>query len=129
MSLSSQFENAFGTRFRVLANAAEKIMKSEAPHDTGALSDAIKVERLSWFRYRVGVDSSQLANDGRNASGQDYSPFVINGHRGYHIYPVRAQALRWVGKDGRVHYAKHVYIPAKGPNDFVARTRARLPRL
>lgn len=129
MSLASQFENAFGTRFRVLANAAERIMKQEAPKNTGALESAIKVERLSWFRYRVGVDSGQLASDPRNPSGNDYSPYIISGHGGFTLYPVRAKALRWVGKDGNVYFAKYVRMPARGPNDFVARTRARLPRL
>lgn len=129
MSLADQFQTVFEPRFRLFANRAQKILISEAPSNTGALHDAIKVERVSWFRYRVGVDSSQLASDPRNPSGRDYSEFIISGHSGFTIRPVKAKALRWVGKDGKVHFAAYVHMPPRKPNNFVARARARLPRL
>lgn len=31
--------------------------------------------------------------------------------RGYVVVPKRAQALRWQGKDGQVHFARRVFIP------------------
>lgn len=129
MSLVRQFERMFTPRFERYVDEAESILRQEAPvGETGALRDSITKERKSFSRYRVGVDSSKLATDNRNASQFDYSPVVVNGHRGYTVKPVRAKALRWVGKDGKVHFAQRVYIPPASGNDFVARTLKRIPK-
>lgn len=129
MSLAQQFERLFLPKFERYADEAEKVLKQEVPvGETGALRDSITKERKSFGNYRVGVDGAKLASDNRNPSQFDYSPVVVNGHGGYTIRPVRAKALRWVGKDGRVHFAQRVYIPPASGNDFVARAQRRVPK-
>lgn len=129
MSLARQFERIFTPKFERRVKEVERIMKAEAPKgETGALRDAIRIQRVSFGRCIVGVDSAVLATDPRNASNRDYSQWVVNGHGAYVIRPVRARALRWVGKDGQVHYARYVRIPAAKGNDFVSRAKARVPK-
>lgn len=40
-------------------------------------------------------------------------PYVNIHEFGGVIYPKRAKALSWIGDDGRRHFAKRVYIPAR----------------
>lgn len=130
MSLASQFERIFAPKFERRAKEFEEALKAEAPvGETGALRDSITSERKSLFNWRVGVDSAKLAGDPRNPSKRDYSVWVVFGHSGYTIRPVRARVLRWIGKDGQVHYAKYVYVPASKGNNFPARARHKVPSL
>lgn len=128
MSFAQQFERIFLPRFERRARELQDIMKSEAPSKSGALRDAITIERRGLADYRVGVDSSKLASDPRNVSGVDYSGWVVTGHKAYTIRPVRRKALRWVDDSG-VHFAKYVRIPASSGNNFVARAKRRVPKI
>ena len=72
-----------------------------------------KLERGLRYRLHPGVGSFLL----EIVSDQDYAKYVIFG-RGP-VRPIRAKALRWVTKGGKVVFAK--YAKPSKPNDFPAR--------
>lgn len=72
--------------------------KQNAPVLTGRLRASITSKLKSW-------------NEGVVGTNVKYAPYQEYGTRAHVIYPKHARALRWVS-GGRVHYAKHVFIPA-----------------
>ena len=111
------------------ARKMEEILKSEAHVDTGALQSSITTEKKGEGDFLVGVDAAKLAGDPRNKTGIDYSVFYHDGHGAYTVRAKNAKALRWVGKDGKVHFAKSVRIPASAGDPFVKRAVARRPKI
>lgn len=86
----------------------QRIEVMEAPHDTGTLQRSIKMT------YRpIMVEIEPIAG---------YAGYVVTGTRPHLIYPTRAKALRFMGKDGKYHYAKIVKHTGTRANDFVGRT-------
>ncbi|GCF92500.1 hypothetical protein NRIC_03910 [Enterococcus florum] len=110
-------------------NKMVDILKQEVHVKSGATRDAITKEKKGKAHFLAGVDVSKLKADPRNIGGVDYSVFYHDGHAAYTIRPRKAKALRWLGKDGKVHFAKSVRIPASAGDPFVARAVARRPNL
>ncbi|EFT46599.1 hypothetical protein FEW48_002541 [Enterococcus faecalis] len=111
------------------AKKMEKIIKEEAHVKTGALKDSITIEKESDGSRLIGVDVAKLKSDPRNVGGLDYSIPYYKGHSGYTIRPRKAKALSWVGKDGKRHFAKSVYIPPHAGDPFLKRAVLRRPKL
>lgn len=129
MVLSKIVLKAIDKEIRDYADKMEGIAKEEAHVKTGALRDSISVEKKAEGHYLVGVDTAKLKSDPRNIGGIDYSIFYHDGHKAYTIRSKNAKALRWIGKDGKVHFAKSVKIPASAGDPFIKRTVARRPKL
>lgn len=112
------------------ASDVEKTMKKEIHVDTGVLRDSIVKEKKSKDLSVVRIDTNKVASDPRNKSRIDYSWYYYKGHKEYiTITAKNAKALRWIGKDGKVHFAKSVRIPPSAGDDFIGRTLAHLPRI
>lgn len=111
------------------AKKMETVVRAEAHVDTGAVRDSISTEKKGEGHYLVGVDAAKLKGDPRNKTGIDYSPFYHDGHGPYTVTAKRGKALKWVGKDGKVHFAKKVHIPAHAGDPFIERAVARRPKL
>lgn len=107
----------------------ERILKAEAHVKSGALRDSITTEKKGDGDYLTGVDAAKLKSDSRNPGGIDYSPFYHDGHGPYTIRAKNAKALRWIGADGNVHFAKSVRIPASPGDPFVERAVLRRPKI
>ena len=120
---------ALDSEIAAYAEDIKGIVKAEAHVKTGALRDSISIEKEGECEYLVGVDAEKLKSDPRNIGGIDYSVPYHDGHKAYKIVAKRAKALRWVGKDGNVHYAKSVQIPASPGDPFNERAVKRRPRL
>ena len=80
----------------------------QAPHKTGGLQRSIK---MVYKPISVEIYPSI-----------DYAMWIVSGTRPHVIFPSRAKALRFKGKDGQIHYAKRVMHTGTQPNDFVGRT-------
>ena len=129
MALAKLVMNSIEKELDDYAKKMENVVKSEAHVKSGALRDSITTEKKGVGDYLVGVDAAKLKADLRNAGGIDYSPFYHDGHGAYRIVAKRAKALRWVGSDGQVHFAKSVNIPASAGDPFIERAVARRPKL
>lgn len=129
MAIRSIVMNSLNKEIKNYAEKIKKLEKQEAHVKTGALRDSISVEKISDGHYKVGVDSEKLKQDPRNIGHIDYAPFYYYGHKAYTIRPVKAKALRWVGNDGKVHFAKSVRIPAHAGDPFILRAYKRRPKL
>lgn len=129
MALRDIVLKAVDSEIKQYADKMKEIMKREAHVKTGALRDSIDVEKKDKGHYLVGVDVAKLKADPRNIGGIDYSGYYHDGHGPYKIVAKRAKALRWVGKDGKVHFAKSVQIPASAGDPFVERAVERRPKL
>lgn len=111
------------------ANKIMKLEKEEVHVQSGALRDSVRVEKIASGHYRVGIDTAILRADPRNVGSIDYSVPYHDGHKPYTIRPKNAKALRWVGKDGNVHFAKSVRIPASAGDPFIKRAVLRRPKI
>lgn len=129
MALKKLVMQAANKGIEQYAEKIEALLKEEVHVQSGALRDSITTEKKGDGHFLVGVDSEKLRNDPRNAGGQDYSIFYHDGHRGYTIRAKNAKALRWIGKDGQVKFAKSVHIPASAGDPFVARAVKRRPKI
>lgn len=126
--ISKFYRTQFEKKEKEYFNDVVKTMKSEAHKKSGALRDSITIERYGLLDAKIGVDSQALASDPRNVSKKDYSEAYLNGHGGYTILPKKAKALRWLGDDGKYHYAKSVYIPPRAGDPFIKRTLLKLKK-
>lgn len=111
------------------AKKVKQLLKEEVHVKSGALRDSIEDEKKGPGHHLIGVDAAKLASDPRNVSGMDYSVPYHDGHRAYTIRSKNAKALRWIGKDGKVHFAKSVRIPASAGDPFIERAVKRRPKL
>lgn len=129
MALANIVMKALDEEIRQYAEKMEQLMKQEVHKKSGATHDSITTEKKGKCDYLVGVDAAKLKADHRNIGGIDYSVFYHDGHATYKIVAKKAKALRWVGKDGKVHFAKSVTIPASPGDPFVKRAVARRPKI
>lgn len=129
MALANLVMKAIDKEIESYANKMMQIEKEEVHVQSGALRDSIVVEKIAPGHYRVGVDPTKLQADPRNIGGIDYSVPYHDGHKPYTIRPKNGKALRWVGKDGNVHYAKSVRIPASAGDPFIKRAVLRRPKI
>lgn len=129
MALKNIVMRAIDKEIDQYAEKMKTIVKEEAHVKSGALRDSISKEKKGEGHYLVGVDAAKLKSDARNAGGIDYSPFYHDGHGPYTIRPRNRKALRWVGSDGNIHFAKSVRIPASAGDPFIERAVRRRPKL
>lgn len=129
MALAKLVMSAVNKEIENYAKKMENIVREEAHIKTGALKDSISTEKKGEGDYLVGVDAAKLKADPRNIGGIDYSGYYHDGHGAYRIVAKKAKALRWVGSDGKVHFAKSVNIPASAGDPFIERAVARRPKL
>lgn len=129
MALKTIVLNAIEKEIEDYAKKMEKLIKQEAHVKTGALRESVSTEKKGRGYYRVGVDVQKLKKDDRNIERIDYSPFYYYGHDAYTIFPKTAKALRWVGKDGKIHFAKKVRMPAHAGDPFIDRAIVRRPKI
>jgi len=129
MALASILVNSLDKVMGEYAKTMKTIAQEEVHVKSGALRESISDEKKEIGHYRVGVDSARLKTDPRNAGGIDYSVFYHGGHKAYTIRARNAKALRWIGSDGKVHFAKSVRIPASAGDPFIERAVARRPRI
>ena len=129
MSLTTIAMDKINKEIKEYAKTMEKVVKEECHVKSGALRDSISTEWKGFGDYLVGVDAAKLKADPRNIGGIDYSKHYYYGHRAYVIRARNAKSLRWVGKDGKVHFAKSVRIPASAGDPFIERAVARRPKL
>lgn len=95
--------------------ALQKREVSEAPHKTGTLQRSIRLSyKPIMIELEPMIDYAKYLVGGTGIYGQ--------GSGQYLIYPTRARALRFRGKDGQIHFAKVVKSNGIPPNDFVGRT-------
>lgn len=129
MALKNIVLSAIDKEIGKYAKKMETVAKDEAHVKSGALQDSISTEKVSEGRYLVGVDTAKLKADPRNPGGVDYSVPYHSGHRTYVIRAKEGKVLRWVGKDGKVHFAKSVTIPASAGDPFIERAVLKRPKL
>lgn len=109
------------------AKEAEKIMKDVINKDTGALADAVEVEKVDDHNYLVGVNEGKLVNDERNAGNVNYVPYYYYGSKPHIIRAKNGKALHWkVG--GKDYYAKLVRHPGNKPHNFIQDTLDRMKK-
>lgn len=129
MALAKIVVGLLEKRIDKYADEMTKILKGEAHVKTGALQDSIEKKKLGEGHYFCGVNGSKLKADPRNVSKKNYAPPYYYGHGAYIIRPKNAKALRWIGKDGKEHFAKYVRIPASAGDKFVDRAILKRPKL
>lgn len=91
------------------ARRVQRRARDLVPVDTGILKGSILKEDLPLQRASEVFTSTE------------YAPYVEFGTRGHRVEATNAKALRWVGRDGKVHFAKSVYIPPRPPRPFMGR--------
>jgi len=110
------------------AKRIEVLLKQEVHVKSGALRDSIEKKKKGTGEYFIGVNVEKLKADPRNIGGLDYSRAYHDGHGPYTIVPKRAKVLRWIGADGKVHFATKVKNPAHAGDPFVQRAVQRFKR-
>ena len=100
-----------------LADYAVKTMKEKAPKRTGKLRKSIRKVRRGFEAYVFPT--------------VPYAIFVEYGTRPHLIRPVRAQALRFETRTGKIVFTRLVRHPGTKPRPFIRETaeevRRRLP--
>jgi hypothetical protein len=92
------------------ANRVVRAAKLQVGVHSGYLKNNIA---LSW-----GIKTGEVMTISIEADAP-YATYHHDGTRPHVIRPVHAKALRFVGKDGRVVFAKSVYHPGTKPNRFL----------
>lgn len=109
------------------AKEAERIMKNVINKKTGALSDAVEIEKVSDSSYLVGINENKLVNDPRNAGNVNYVPYYYYGSKPHIIRAKNGGMLRFV-RDGKVVYRKFVRHPGNKPHNFIQDTLDQMKR-
>ena len=107
------------------AKEAQKIMKGVINRKTGALSDAVEIERKDIDSYLVGINETKLVNDERNAGNVNYVKFYYYGSKPHTIRAKNGKALHW-RLNGKDYYAKSVKHPGSKPHNFIQDTLDRM---
>lgn len=102
------------------AKEAESIMKNVINKKTGALSDAVEIEKVSDGSFLVGINENKLKNDPRNAGNVNYTPFYYYGSKP-HIIREKGKMLRFV-LNGKVVIRPYVKHPGNKPHNFIQDT-------
>ncbi len=103
------------------AKDCQNIMKQVINKKTGALSDAVEIQKIDDYTYKVGINEIKLVNDPRNAGGVNYVPYYYYGSPPHTIRAKNGKSLHWV-KDGKDYYAKVVKHPGNKPHNFIQDT-------
>lgn len=82
----------------------------QMPHKTGALQRSVRMDY-----HPIGVTIYPIMS---------YAGYIVTGTRPHIIEARRARALRFVGRDGKIHFAKRVMHTGTVANDYVTRTVA-----
>lgn len=84
-----------------------------SPHGSGGRPSGYLRSKISWELSRDPIGLYvDIASPARTVHGAPYGLFVEVGTRPHVIRPKRPNGwLRWVGSDGRVHFAKVVHHP------------------
>ena len=107
------------------AKEAKSIMKEVINKKTGALSDAVEIERKDVDSYLVGIDENKLVNDERNAGNVNYVKFYYYGAKPHTIRAKNGGVLHW-RLNGKDYYAKSVKHPGSRPHNFIQDTLDRM---
>lgn len=109
------------------AKEAQKIMKDVINKQTGALSDAVEIEKIGEASYLVGINEGKLIADERNAGHVNYVEPYYYGSKPHIIRAKNGGMLRFV-KDGKVIYRKVVRHPGNKPHNFIKDTLDRMKK-
>lgn len=107
------------------AKEAQKIMKDVINKKTGALSDAVEIDKKGDADYLVGINEHKLINDPRNAGNVNYVPYYYYGSKPHIIRAKNGKALHWQ-VNGKDYYAKLVRHPGNKPHNFIQDTLDRM---
>lgn len=129
MALAKIVGDRLEKRIDKYADEMTKILKGEVHVKSGALHDSIEKKKLGVGHYFSGVNGEKLKADPRNVSKTNYAIPYYKGHKAYIIRPRKAKALRWIGNDGKEHFAKYVRFPASAGDKFVDRAVLKRPKL
>lgn len=119
------FDQMISDAEKQIKNKAKEIqttMHAVIDKDTGALADAVELQKVSNDHYLIGINQQKLASDPRNKGGIDYAGYYYNGSKAYTIRSKNGKTLSWVGKDGKRYFAKVVHHPGNKPHDFIGET-------
>lgn len=103
------------------AKAAQKIMKAVINKKTGALSDAVDIEKIGDGNYLVGINEEKLINDERNAGHVNYVKYYYYGSKPHTIRAKNGKVLHWK-LNGKDYFAKSVKHPGNKPHNFIQET-------
>lgn len=109
------------------AKEAERIMKQVINKKTGALSDAVEIDKIGDANYLVGINEGKLVADERNAGHQNYVAPYYYGSKPHIIRAKNGKALHWV-VNGKDYYAKLVRHPGNKPHNFIQDTLDRMKK-
>lgn len=107
------------------AKEAQSIMKDVINKKTGALSDAVDIDKISDGNYLVGINENKLINDERNAGNVNYVKFYYYGAKPHTIRAKNGGVLHWK-LNGKDYYAKSVKHPGSKPHNFIQDTLDRM---
>lgn len=103
------------------AKECQTIMKSVIHKKTGALADAVDIEKVSDGNYLVGINEGKLINDERNAGHVNYVKYYYYGCKPHTIRAKNGRVLHW-RLNGKEYYAKSVKHPGSKPHNFIQDT-------
>ncbi|MFB8449000.1 hypothetical protein ACFC3Z_07890 [Enterococcus thailandicus] len=109
------------------AKEAQKIMKDVINKKTGALSDAVEIEKIGEASYLVGINEGKLIADERNAGHVNYVEPYYYGSKPHIIRAKNGKALHW-RVNGQDYYAKLVRHPGNKPHNFIKDTLDRMKK-
>jgi len=107
------------------AKECQRIMKDVINRKTGALSDAVEMDKKSDGSFLVGINENKLVSDPRNAGHVNYVPYYYYGSKPHIIRAKNGKALHWV-VNGKDYYAKMVRHPGNKPHNFIQDTLDRM---
>lgn len=107
------------------AKDCKRIMKDVINKKTGALSDAVEMDKKTDGSFLVGINENKLMSDPRNAGGVNYVPYYYYGSKPHIIRAKNGKALHWV-VNGKDYYAKLVRHPGNKPHNFIQDTLDRM---
>lgn len=127
MSLAAYAKEMIAKTVEETAKQAELTMMSSINARTGALRDSVANVKVNDFHRQVGVDSGKLISDPRNTFRYDYSlDYLFGRSGGQRICAKKGKTLRFIGKDGKVHFRKCVTLGAMQGDDFIQATINKL---
>lgn len=126
--------NVFGAMWETVEKNTEKrakecqvIMKSVINKKTGALADAVDIEKVRDGNYLVGINEGKLISDERNAGHVNYVKYYYYGSRPHTIRAKNGKALHW-RLNGKDYYAKSVKHPGNKPHNFIQETLDKMKK-
>ncbi|WDA70082.1 hypothetical protein [Lactococcus lactis] len=124
-SIFGEMWESVNTEVEKRAKEAQSIMKDVINKKTGALSDAVDIDKISDGNYLVGINENKLINDERNAGNVNYVKFYYYGAKPHTIRAKNGDVLHW-RLNGKDYYAKSVKHPGSKPHNFIQDTLDRM---